>query len=59
MGRDHSSLGAVASLLEEYAAVWQGSRAFDKLGEGTELSFFRFEEDQIRAWIDGMPLSVV
>lgn len=59
MGTDHSSVGAIVSLLEEYTAVWQGSRAFDKLSEGVEASFFRFEEDQVRVWVDGTHLPVL
>lgn len=53
VGKDHHSLRALASLLEEYAAAWQSSAAFDKLAENAEVNFFRFEEDQIRAWVDG------
>ncbi|THC98759.1 hypothetical protein EYZ11_001738 [Aspergillus tanneri] len=52
VGKDHRSLRALASLLEEYAAAWQGSSAFDKLAEGAEADFFLFEEDQVRAWVD-------
>ena len=48
---DHS-LRALGSLLEEYAAAWQGSSAFDKLAEGAQADFFLFEEDQVRAWVD-------
>lgn len=53
VGKDHHSLRALASLLEEYAAAWQGSSAFDKLAEGAEADFFLFEEDQDRIWVDG------
>ena len=53
VGKDDHSLRALASLLEEYAAAWQGSSAFDKLAEGAEADFFRFEEDQVRVWVDG------
>lgn len=53
MGKDHHSLKALASLLEEYAAVWQGSAAFDRLAEDAVADFFGFDEDQIRAWVDG------
>lgn len=59
VGRDHHSLRALASLLEEYAAAWQGSSAFDKLAEGAEAEFFRFEEDQVRVWVDGDCLLVL
>lgn len=53
VGRDHHSLRAFASLLEEYAAAWQGPSVFNKLAEGAEADFFRFEEDRVRAWVDG------
>lgn len=53
VGKDHHSLRALASLLEEYAAAWQGSSAFDKLADGAEAEFFLFEEDQVRTWVDG------
>ncbi|RDL37704.1 uncharacterized protein BP5553_05137 [Venustampulla echinocandica] len=53
IGKDHRELGALASLLEEYATVWQGSSAFDKLAEGAEADFFLFEEDQVRPWVEG------
>lgn len=59
VGKDHHSLRALASLLEEYAAAWQGSSAFDKLADGAEAEFFRFEEDQVRAWVDGDCLLVL
>ena len=53
VGKDYPSLRTLASLLEEYAAAWQGSSAFDKLAEGAEAHFFRFEDDQARTWVDG------
>ena len=53
-GRDHQSLGPLASLLEEYHTAWHGSSAFDKLSEGAEADFFLFEENKTRTWIDGM-----
>ncbi|EXJ80875.1 hypothetical protein A1O3_07162 [Capronia epimyces CBS 606.96] len=52
MGKDHRSLRALASLLEEYATVWQGSSPFDTLADGAETEFFQFEEDQVRVWLD-------
>ncbi|KAF7553504.1 hypothetical protein G7046_g7088 [Stylonectria norvegica] len=52
VGKDHDSLKALASLLEEYAAAWQGSAAFDKLSEGAASDFFTFEEDEIISWVD-------
>lgn len=59
VGKDCHSLRALASLLEEYAAAWQGSSAFDELAEGAEADFFRFEEDQVRAWVDGECFSIL
>ena len=59
VGRNQYSLRALASLLEEYAAAWQDSSAFDKLAEGAEAEFFRFEEDQVRAHVDGDCLLVL
>lgn len=53
VGKDHYSVRALASLLEEHAAAWQGSSAFDKMAEGAEADFFRFEDDQVCAWVDG------
>ena len=53
VGKDNQSLRALASLLEEHAAAWQGSSAFDKMAEGAEADFFRFEEDRVRPWVDG------
>lgn len=53
VGKDHHSLRALGSLLEEYAVAWQGSSAFDRLAEGAVVDFFPFEDDQVRAWVDG------
>ena len=53
VGKDYPSLRTLASLLEEYAAAWQGSSEFDKLAESAEADFFRFEDDQVRTWVDG------
>ena len=53
VGKDYPSLRTLGSLLEEYAAAWQGSSAFDKLAEGAEAHFFRFEDEQVRSWVDG------
>ena len=59
VGKDHHSLRPLASLLEEYAAAWQGSSTFDKLAEGAEADFFEFEEDQVRTWVDGKCLPLL
>jgi hypothetical protein len=53
----HQSLTVLASLLEECAAAWHDSSAFDKLAEGAEKDFFLFEEDQVRAWVDSQYFS--
>lgn len=52
VGRDHQSLKALASLLEEYHAVWQGSSAFDRLSEDVGPEVFSFEQERARAWVD-------
>lgn len=57
-GKDHHSLKALASLLEDYATVWQGSSAFEKLAEGAEADFCLFEEDEVRPWLGGECLVV-
>ena len=59
VGKDHHSLRALGSLLEEYAAVWHGSSPFDRLAEGAEAEFFHFEEDRVRSWVDGESLPCV
>ena len=54
VGKDHRSLGVLASLLEEHSTVWQDSSALDALADGARRDFFRFEDDgQVRAWFDG------
>ena len=52
-GRNFHSIKAIASLLEEHAAAWQASAAFDRLAEDAASEYFSFEEDQARAWVDG------
>ena len=52
-GRDQRWIKTLATLFEEHAAAWQGSAAFDRLAEDVATDYFSFEEDQIRAWVDG------
>lgn len=47
------SLKPLAALLEEHAAAWQGTAAFDKLAEDASSEYFHFEEDQAQAWVTG------
>ncbi|OJJ43531.1 hypothetical protein ASPZODRAFT_145886 [Penicilliopsis zonata CBS 506.65] len=51
-GRDCPALKAIAALLEEYTATWQGSAAFDSLAEGSPTAFFLFDGDEARQWVD-------
>ena len=54
LGAKHMrSLKPLAILLEEHAAAWQGTVAFDKLAEDASTEYFRFEEDQAQAWVAG------
>lgn len=53
VGRDHQSLSVLASLLEEHAAAWQDSSAFDALADGAQRDYFQLEDGQVRAWFDG------